>query len=82
MICSQSVTSLEGVTPRVIAVCPRLPPGHSSHLMSMRRFQPAETRSASLSLSDDSLRFGTVSDWPHWQALAGLSWLSFSSSAV
>jgi len=31
MIVIQSVTSLEGVTPRVIAVCPRLPPGHSFH---------------------------------------------------
>ncbi len=61
MVFVQSVTSLGGVTLRVIVVCPRLPPGHSFRACAAR-FRQAEVRSARLPINDDSLPFGIVSD--------------------
>jgi hypothetical protein len=45
-----------------------------------RRFRGTEWRSIPLPISLHRSRFGTVSCGTHWQALAGLSWLSFSPS--
>lgn len=45
-----------------------------------RRFRGTEWRSIPLPVSLHRSQFGTVSCETHWQALAGLSWLSFSPS--
>ena len=65
---------------RVYVVCPRFRNGIVSPPSA--GFQRVETRSSRLPVNVDSSRFGTVSDWDDQQALAGLSWLSFSRSAV
>lgn len=58
------------------------PPGRHSFrvLRSSARFRGTERRSIPLPADAGFSRFGTVSRWTHWQALASLSWLSSSSS--
>ena len=46
------------------------------------KFQPTESRSISLPAVEGFSQFGLVSLETHWQALTGLSWLSFSRSCV
>ena len=68
-----------------MAVCMALPSQHRLRRESTRaihrRFQGTEWRSVPLPLSPSLSRFGTVSCKTYWQALAGLSWLSFSQPA-
>lgn len=67
-----------------MAVCPALPSrapfapevAGATHW----RFRGTEWRSIPLPASPHRSRFGTVSCKTYWQALAGLSWLSFSPS--
>jgi hypothetical protein len=53
-----------------------------SLVFAVRRFRHAEYTSSCLPTDARRSRFGTVSGRNYWQALAGLSWLSFSSSGV
>ncbi len=54
-------------------------PGSRPGIVSTRgRFQRAESRSARLSLGVRRSQSGTGPERDDWQALAGLSWLSFS----
>jgi hypothetical protein len=79
------VTSLSGVTRRDPG-CVRSSSepalfASAVTVVTLRRFQGTEWRSVPLPISQSRLRFGTVSCTTHWQALAGLSWLSFSQPA-
>ena len=58
-----------------------LPQRHSLPSDSLG-FRGAETESSPLPVNNGSSRFGSVSVSTYWQALSGLSWLSFSPSAV
>ena len=58
-----------------------LPQRHSFPSDSLG-FRGAETESSPLPFNNGSSRFGSVSVSTYWQALSGLSWLSFSPSAV
>lgn len=58
-----------------------LPQRHSLPSDSLG-FRGAETESSPLPFNNGSSRFGSVSVSTYWQALSGLSWLSFSPSAV
>lgn len=85
----QSVTSLAGVTPRLILVRLRLPPERSFRSSSStprggteERFRQSERRSSRLPAKNECSPFGTVSDWAHWQGLSPLSSLSYSQSAL
>ena len=62
MISGQIITSLEGVTPRVIAVCPRLPPRHSFYSTWVLQFRGPETRRVPLPIDNNVSQFGTVFD--------------------
>lgn len=57
-------------------------PQRHSFPSSTLGFRGAETESSPLPVGNGSSRFGAVSANTHWQALSGLSWLSFSPSAV
>ena len=91
------VTWLSGVTPRTTGRMSGLPPRHSFDKAVYRAalpFQGAEYRSSSLTLRPGSFavtrgrcrprgeHFGIVSQRTYRQALAGLSWLSFSRLRV
>lgn len=66
-------------------MCATLPNRHSfrrEFAYESRRFPGAERRSTPVPISSSRSRFGTVSRNTHWQALTGLSWLSYSSSEI
>lgn len=74
------LTSLSGTRPNSAAVRP----GSRPSAVSVRkgRFRGVEYRSAPLPTGSKCSRFGTVFGKVYWQALAGLSWLSFSRPAI
>lgn len=77
------ITSL-GLLAQAFILCARLPPGHTflSSLEGKIRFQSIEPRSIDLPTDKGCLQFGTVFSETYWQALTGLSWLSYSRSCV
>ncbi len=62
MVSGQIITSLGEVTPRVIAVCPRLPPRHSFYSTRALQFRGPETRRVPLPIDNNVSQFGTVFD--------------------
>lgn len=82
MIFALRVTSLSGVTPRTPQPCAS--PSGPAQFPQARclRFQGTEHGSIPLPIGYGFSRFGTVSRRTHWQALAGLSWLSYSQPRV
>lgn len=84
-IVALSVTSVEGVTPlawtSLFEQAPAFSKSPRLHLAVLASFQGAGTRGSPLPVSEHASQFGTVSDGTVWQALSGLSWLSFSSPA-
>jgi hypothetical protein len=62
------------------AVCPPFRVGIVSEHPA--RFQGTERRSSPLPIGYGFLRFGIVSQAIHWQALTGLSWLSYSQPRI
>ena len=74
------ITLLSGTRPKSAAVRPGSRPGAVS--VHRGRFRGVEYRSAPLPAGSSFSRFGTVFGKVHWQALAGLSWLSFSRPAI
>jgi hypothetical protein len=74
------LTSLSSTVPKSAAVRP----GSRQVAVSVRkgRFRGVEYRSAPLPASSRCLRFGTVFGKAYWQALSGLSWLSFSRPTI
>jgi hypothetical protein len=77
------VTSLGLLHPSLYPMCP-VPtrPYFPDCLKRQIRFQSIEPRSIDLPTDKGYSQFGTVSSETYWQALTGLSWLSYSRSCV
>lgn len=79
MTFTDPITFLEGVTPRAVSPCVMgSRPCTVSTEAFLPRFLGAEHRSTPLPAGERFSQSGTVFGSTHWQALSGLSWLSYS----
>lgn len=79
MTFTDPITFLEGVTPRAVSPCVMgSRPCTVSAEAFLPRFLGAEHRSTPLPAGERFSQSGTVFGSTHWQALSGLSWLSYS----
>ncbi len=77
------VTSLGLLHPSLYPMCPApARPYFPDFPEGQIRFQSIEPRSIDLPTDKGYSQFGTVSSETYWQALTGLSWLSYSRSCV
>lgn len=77
------VTSLGLLHPSLYPMCPApARPYFPEFPRGGIRFQSIEPRSIDLPTDKGYSQFGTVSSETYWQALTGLSWLSYSRSCV